>query len=263
MKKAIAILCLAAMLLTLGACRGGQAPFGDVTEGAADGALRLRVVDGADSGRLVLAGKSGGELYTADASSLTVYLDGEKAGPGALADGMLLTVDPDVTVLETWPGQLTGATVRASGKADKDDRGDLCGVYLQVLEDLWREDDALNDGIEYVSVDLSDAPGALTDGEKAAIAWIFAGAHGKQGLQLRLDELKAQGYVDESRLYWENGVLFSIKKAENGADSAKKISFDAEKWRSGLGAILYTGCTAARGDGLSWKPYKPGEFAVA
>ena len=69
--------------------------------------------------------------------------------------------------------------------------------------------------------------------------------------------------MDKSVLYWEDGVLLSIKKTEDGKDSSSKIAFDAEKWRSGTGAIFFNGCTAKRGDGVRWETYRPGAFAIA
>ena len=112
-------------------------------------------------------------------------------------------------------------------------------------------------------MDLDDAPGGLTDGEKAAITWIFSGRHNAQGLQYSFNELKENGYVDDIAIGWENGVLFSITASENGKNTAKKITFDAEKWRSGLGAIFFTDCTAKRGTGAAWEPYEPGGFAIS
>ncbi len=275
MKKRIAIFCMLAMLFSLGACGSHNVPGGSPGptngETAANGSaepqgdpLQVRVIRGAGAGQLVLAGINSGEVYTANETELTVYLDGKTAAPSDLENGMLLAIDPGCTVLESWPAQLVGATVRAYSKpADRNDHGDLCGLYLQVLEDLWKDDGGLNSDITYVSVDLGNAPGALTEGEKAAIAWVFSGAHDKQGLRFSFEELKENGYIDESALYWEDGVLLSIKKAEKGSDSPQKISFDAQKWRSGLGAVFYMDCAAERGNGVQWEPYKTGSFAIS
>ena len=268
MKKHTVLFCILAVLLICGACghrqaapegskpaeTGSAAPQGD--------ALRLRVIDGAGTAQLVLAGEAGGELYTAAAKELTLFVDGEPASPDALQNGMLLSFDPDVTVLESWPAQLVGATARVQNKSEPEtDHGDLCGLYLQVLEDLWTEDSGLNGDISYISVDLDAAPGGLTDGEKAAIAWIFSGRHNAEGLRLGFRELQTQGYVKD--LYWEDGVLLSITQSENKQSTAKKLSFNAQKWRSGTGAIFFTDCTAKRGNGAAWEPYQPGGFAIS
>lgn len=86
-------------------------------------------------------------------------------------------------MLETYPAQLGGLSrIRAYSLGTEQNPGgtyyDLCGLYLQVLNDLWDADAGLNSKIQYVSVDLSQAPGGLTEAEKAAVAWRFAGQHG-------------------------------------------------------------------------------------
>ena len=188
MKKWIAILCVIAILFSLVAChsninpeestgpQNGETTGNESVEPQGD-SLQVRIISGTGTGQLVLAGINSGDVYTVNDTELTVYLDDKTAEPSDLVNGMLLTIDPGYTVLETWPGQLTGATVHAYSKpSDEKDHGDICGLYLQVLEDLWEDDSGLNSDITYISVDLANAPGDLTDGEKAAVAWIFAGA---------------------------------------------------------------------------------------
>lgn len=263
MKKIIAILCTFTMLFAFGACGGKQG--GEAAPENVDpvGALTLRIVAGAGTDRLVLAGEQSGEVYTLAAGRLTLFKDGEAAALTELQNGMLLSFDPGFEQLETWPMQITGATARVKSAADETDHGDLCGVYLQVLEDLWTDDSGLNGDITYISVDLHTAPGGLTDGEKAAVSWIFAGRHNAQSLQYSFEELKENGYIAENVLFWEDGLLFGISEPENAKNTAKKLTFDARKWRSGTGAIFYMGCTAERGTGVSWEPYKPGSFAIS
>lgn len=269
MKRIIAIICILAMLFAFGACggkQGGGAPEATdpaVPENVDPAALTLRIIDGAGTEQLVLAGEQSGEVYTLGAGQMTLFVDGEAAAASDLKNGMLLSLDPGYELLETWPMQITGATARAKSEADEADCGDLCGVYLQVLEDLWTDDSGLNGDITYISVDLHTAPGGLTDGEKAAVAWIFAGRHNAQGLQYSFEELKENGYIKADLLYWEDGLLFGISEPENSKSTAKKLTFDARKWRSGDGAIFYMGCTAKRGNGVSWEPYEVGSFAIS
>lgn len=263
MKRIISLICTLALLFSFVSC-GERAGSGEGTTAAPpeENTVALRVVDGAGTDQLILAGKESGEVYTVNAKELTLSANGKTAETASLENGMLLALEADFTTLETWPAQSTGASAKIRN-AGKEDRGDLCGLYLQVLEDLWKEDGALNADITYISVDLKDAPGGLTDGEKAAVAWLFAGRHGAQELRYGFEELAQNGYVDKDELYWKDGVLLSIKKTENGTENASKITFDAEKWRSGTGAIFFNGCTAKRGDGVRWEPYRPGAFAIA
>ena len=77
-------------------------------------------------------------------------------------------------ILETYPakfGHVTGVTVL---EEPADDR---CGLYLQVLSDLWEVDTALNTGLEELGVDLSGLTD-LAESEKSALAWVFGNAHG-------------------------------------------------------------------------------------
>ena len=262
MKKTISMICMLALLFSFVSCGSRAGSGGETNADATGNTVDLRVVDGAGTDQLVLAGKESGEVYTLNKKELTLSADGAAAAPESLENGMLLALDPDFTTLETWPAQITGAAAKIK-KTEKEDHGDLCGLYLEVLEDLWTEDGGLNADITYISVDLNDAPGGLTDGEKAAVAWLFAGRHGAQELRYSFEELTQNGYVDKDELYWKDGVLLSIKKTENGTENASKITFDAEKWRSGTGAIFYNGCTAKRGDGVRWETYQPGAFAIA
>ena len=130
MKKTVPVLFLIAALLLLCACGGKTQNAPTSPDGGS--AQMLRVVAGAGTASLVLAGQGGGEVYTAAAEELTVFIDGQKSEPGALRSGMLLALDPGCTVLESWPAQLTGATVRVQSDPGNQDHGDLCGLYLQV-----------------------------------------------------------------------------------------------------------------------------------
>ena len=192
----------------------------------------LRIVDGAATDQLVLAGERESDVYTLDMKDIKVFLDGKKADVSALEDGMMAEIVHSGWIQTTYPGQFSDVyEVRVYSLGSEKNPGgsyyDVCGLYLQVLEDLWNADPGLNSEIQYISVDLTDAPGNLTDGEKAAIAWIFGGKHGVQALTLSSEELKEQGYFteivytgtglpmssDDNRpkaYLWEDGVLFTI-----------------------------------------------------
>lgn len=245
--------------------------------------ISLRIVDGAESGSLVLAGEHAGDVYTLGVGDIPVYLDGKPADASALQDGMMAEIAFGGMVLETCPAQLGSVqsiSVYSIG-TEKNPGGslyDLCGLYLKVLDDLWDADSGLNEGAVYVSVDLSDAPGGLTEGEKSAIAWIFACAYQVQDLQLTYEELAAQGYLTEvdmggdvpkdlgaeaaedvPKLYhWEDGVLFSITAdswEEDEVYSLPVVKFNAEKWRSPLGAYYFYHCSAVWPEFGTWSTY--------
>lgn len=274
--------------------------------------LTCRIVDGAENGNLLLAelgeGLYGGTgvyrlnlansgpratiLYgdrpagKSQPTTVPVYLDGEAAEPSVLEDGMAVDVAFNGTVLESFPGQLgevysVSTWSRGQGKNGGGALFDLCGLYLQVLDDLWQKDPGLNDGISMAGLDLSRAPGELTESEKSALAWRFGETHGVAVVQGTFDELKEQGYFTASHLstpepedgedsplwyQWEDGCLFSItpnEDHEGEAYSLPALSFNAEKWRSPLGAYCFYDCFAGWGQMTSWNGYSVGSEMIS
>ena len=149
---------------------------------------------------------------------------------------------------------------------------DLCGLYLQVLEDLWEKDSGLNQDITQIAVDLSNAPGELSEAEKAAVIWRFGEKHGLESFAADFDELKEQGTItaeplestennaasyqsDAAFYHWEDGCLFSITPNEDHEGepyTTPVLFFNAEKWRSSLGAYYFYDCQANWGQTSSW-----------
>ena len=137
--------------------------------------LTCRVVDGAEDGNLLLAeldeGLYGGTgVYRLNVKDVPVTLDGEAAEPSVLEDGMAVDVAFNGHVLESFPAQLgevysVSAWSRGRGRNGGGTMFDLCGLYLQVLDDLWKKDPALNGDVSQIALDLSQAPGELTEGE--------------------------------------------------------------------------------------------------
>lgn len=241
----------------------------------------FRVVDGAGEGDLLLAKLCrciGADVYRLPVGNIPVTLDGEAAEPSALEDGMVVEVSHDGTTLETYPAQF-GQVYQIAGHSigsEKNPAGtcyDLCGLYLQVLDDLWKKDPGLNDGIAMAGLDLSQAPGGLAESEKAALAWRFGEMHGVEVVQGTFDELKEQGYFTASSIstpapedgedsplwyQWEDGCLFSIKPNENHTEemyALPTLFFNAEKWRSPLGAYCFYDCSAVWPEVGSWTEY--------
>ena len=270
-----------------------------------------RIVDGAEEGELLLAeldheltshedsrhdGKSvyrlslGGfrceETVQPDGTVLaatminngvSVYLDGEPAQPSDLKDGMNVEISFNGAVLESFPAQLGEAyEVHAYSIGTPQCPGgslyDLCGLYLQVLDDLWEKDPGLNSGIDLVGLDLSGAPGELLESEKAALGWRFGETHGVEAVQGTYEELAEEGYFTsvsddpERPLYrWENGWLFSITAAGGHEEdyALPALFFDAEKWRSPLGAYYLKDCFAVWPEFGTWSGYTVGGEAIS
>ena len=254
---------------------GGGDVSGKTEEPGTDaGGELFRVIRAENGAPLLLAKEDGGPagVYTLSPADAEAAPKGESAAAKngvytgvcipVYAPGMLLEITYG-SVLETYPakfGHVTGVTVL---EEPADDR---CGLYLQVLSDLWEVDTALNTGLEELGVDLSGLTD-LAESEKSALAWVFGNAHGLMPITGTLEEIweagyltpmtePAEGYEDSVALYrWENGCLFSLSgSAEEG--------FEAQKWASGLGAYLFTDCTARQNADGTWT-YEVGAEAIA
>lgn len=249
--------------------------------------LTCRVVDGAKDGNLLLAeldeGLYGGTgVYRLNVKDVPVTLDGEAAEPSVLEDGMAVDVAFNGHVLESFPAQLgevysVSAWSRGRGRNGGGTMFDLCGLYLQVLDDLWKKDPALNEDVSQIALDLSRAPGELTEGEKLALVHRFGELHGVEAFAATFEELKEQGYLTSEPLgngapegaafvHWEDGCLFSItpnEDHEGESYSLPTLFFNAVKWRSSLGAYGFYGCSAAWPESGTWNSYQIGSEMIS
>jgi hypothetical protein len=249
--------------------------------------LTCRVVDGAEDGNLLLAeldeGLYGGTgVYRLNVKDVPVTLDGEAAEPSVLEDGMAVDVAFNGHVLESFPSQLgevysVSAWSRGRGRNGGGTMFDLCGLYLQVLDDLWKKDPALNGDVSQIALDLSQAPGELTEGEKPALVHRFGELHGVEAFAATFEELEEQGYLTSEPLgngapegtafvRWEDGCLFSITPSEDHEGesySLPTLFFNAEKWRSSLGAYGFYDCSAGWGQVSTWNGYQIGSEMIS
>ena len=218
-----------------------------------------RIADGAGSGSLLLAGQGEhGSLDRLSTGDLPVTLDGKEASVADLKDGMLVTVYFTGGMQMSYPGGFYEPLRLEAETAGADDR---VGLALQALEDLWNEDTALNENIEQLSVYIDEAlvPNAA---ERAAVVWRFAELHQiLDPLTYSWQELCDEEYVNEEELTWEKGCYLELTAAEN-AGAGDTLCFNAQKWRGGLAAIFYDGCTGRRNADGSWS-YQRGAFAIA
>lgn len=244
---------------------------------------RFLLADIMDDGKLLLTQESGG-LSIFSIGDSPIFLDGEPADVSVLADGMQIQIKHSGHMLTSYPGQFGGAfEIHVFSRGTKNDPGgtyyDICGLYTKVLCDLWEADKGLNDGAEVVNIDLSNAPGELSDGQKEAIVYMFMQEMQKKGekvngaLSMTMEELKEKGYLtaagDSDDLYmWEKGVSLSITDYDYGEDQAETyglpvVHFNATKWRSPLGAYVFYDCKAAWPQMGTWSDYSIGSEMIS
>ena len=268
-------------------CRTAEAPgesmvsdtMGGSGEKAVSAGETFRIIQEQPE-NLLLAKTDGNsaDVYTLSLRDAELTLDGnafDRNEPGTYQDlpgktltGALVEVAYDL-VLETYPGQLaevTAVNIRSDGFDDR------CALYLRVLNDLWAVDEGLNSDITMLSVDLSQT--GLSDSEQAAVAWAFGGEHGiSQVLSLNYEQLAAEGYLtgadpdSDGIPCWEDGCLFTITEQETGDNelngARNTVTFDAQKWRSALGAYFFADCTAEQALDGHWGDYTVGSEAIS
>lgn len=224
--------------------------------------IRCRVIDSAD-GELLLAKVDGraGDVYRLSTKIIDIVSEtGEVMTGSEIEPGSLIEISFNGNIEETFPAGLCGVTeikVPDTGGFDN-----LCSLYLEVLEDLWQVDRGLNNDIDIIGVDLSKT--RLMPAEQSALAWRFGELHGKEIVQGTWQELADQGYIDGDELYWENGCMFSVtEKDMEGEYSLNTVKFDAEKWRSGLGAYIFIDCTSVQSALGKWGEYQIGAEAIS
>ena len=235
--------------------------------------MTCRIVDGAESGHLLLAehGETGSGIYTLSMDSLTF----EPQLTEPLRNGQLIDVYYGAFT-EEWPMNFGGVTAIEIISGGFDDR---CVLYLDVLEDLWTVASGLNDGVEVIGVDLSQT--SLSLSERAAGGWIFAGRHSAEVVDGTLNELIEQGRITATPLSisgsgidptepqhyfyeWKNGIHFSItEQSMEGTYSLTPVTFDAQKWRSSLGAYWFCDCTAVQSALGEWSDYSIGSEVIS
>ena len=252
---------------------GGEVSGNTGETGAGAGSELFRVIQSRDGAApLLLAKESGGsgDVYTLSPTAVEPTLDESSTAAMDLVytPGTLLEITYG-TVLETYPGQLgnvTAVNIRSDGFDDR------CALYLRVLNDLWDVDGGLNGDVTAVSVDLSQT--SLPESEQAAVAWAFAGGHGiSDPLTLSYEELAAEGYLagtepdSDGIPCWEDGCLFTIAEQETGDNelngARNTVTFDAQKWRSALGAYFFADCTAEQALDGHWGDYTVGSQAIS
>lgn len=220
--------------------------------------LRLILVDGAGTDTLLLAGETAGEVYTVPADSFPLTLDGEPADASVLEDGMLLTV-AYTGIEETFPARLSIAAAEAYRLGTEKNPGggfyDLCGLYLQVLSDL------AEGGEETVAVDLSQAPGDLTEGEKAAIAWRFRETCGA-GLADPESAAPGTAVFTIRAASGEEGEAYSLPVLQFEAERSQTLPAGPDGTRLAAARILQD-CFAVWPEFGTWSGYRVGEEILA
>lgn len=178
--------------------------------------------NGEETGDLILLSPSGIDM--ADEQ-------GESMQASQLEAGMTVQIGYDGSILESYPCQLSGVTtLQVTGMVDS-----LLPFYLERIDELYQKDEALNEGIEKIALDLGEVTN-LTGQEKEALCYLVGCRYDKEAFQSTYEQLCEEGQIDPDELYYQDGVILSLSSQKG---SKQTFTFSAMKWRSGLGAIGY------------------------
>ncbi len=158
------------------------------------------------------------------------YTEEQLQGTDALLPGMVVEIGYDGYVMETWPAQIQAETITL-----KETQTDYFSLYKEALEGLYEMDSGLNRDAEYFGFDLAGI-NTLSTGEKALLAFDFSSEYDAVPLQGAIQELMEQGYIDEEKLIWEDGLHFTVREEKTDGNT---VSCDVTKWKSGLGSVGY------------------------
>lgn len=222
----------------------------------------------------LLAGKGDTGIHLADFKDAKFYLDDKLSDLNHLKNGMSLEIIYSGNELRSYPGILVDVTEVKATSSTNNEYANIVNLYTQVFSDILKDDEGLNFDINYIGLDLVDAPGNLNQTEMNVIAYLLTEDEYIQKMDSsptfllgNYDDFVEQGYINDKDLYWEDGIILSIRKSEsNGQDSKpsnQELMFDAVKWRSGDGAIFYNNCIAIKDDNGYWMDYEIGEFAIS
>lgn len=167
------------------------------------------------------------------------------------------TTDESTTAFETTAVVTTAETTTAAVTTAAPSGSAVTRMYFDAIKEVYSEDTGLNGGISIISLDLSGANN-LSAEEKEDLRDLVSSEYSFDIYTYTYDELVEQGLVDDKNLYFEKGLLFEIT---DNAITDNAFTFQISKWRSGLGALYYTDCSAKK-TGDSWE-YSLGGFAIA
>ncbi len=191
-------------------------------------------------------------LLDVHVSETNLIENGSSITGDAIVPGMTVEVTFNGMVLESYPGQIYASKIEVISRED-----DLVSLYLDILKQIYENDEGLNSDITMIAVDLSKA-GNVSKGEKEAILYQAWQLFGMEVIPGTYEELKEQGYISSEGYDFPDGILLKIETLQVGNDS---FQFAASKWRSGTGAIFYMDCRAEKKEGKY--TFELGGFAIS
>jgi hypothetical protein len=230
-----------------------QTPVGDGEELYS---FRAEIMEGGDT-LLITPSEDSNEARSSDKISVNVTTavlvdeTGTTIKTEDLVVGDILVITYNGVILESYPAQITAT------KVEKVDHNNLIDGYLALIDDIYREDNGLNNDIKTIALDTSEWIN-LTDIEKEMILAKVRVAYGLEIIEGTYEELAEQKIVDSENLLFPDGILIKISKITYD-ENKEEIKCAISKWRSGDGAIGADDVTAVLKSNI-WEITKEGKW---
>lgn len=218
--------------------------------------FRAEIMEGGDS-LLITPSEDSNEAKSSDKISVNVSTavlvdeSGMTIKKEDLTVGDILVITYNGVILESYPAQITAT------KVEKVDHNNLMDGYLALIDDIYREDNGLNNEIKKLALDTSEWVN-LTNIEKEMILTKVKEAYGLEIIEGTYDELAEQKIIDKENLLFTDGILIKISEITYD-ENKEEIKCAISKWRSGKGAIGADDVTAVLKNGV-WEITKEGKW---
>jgi hypothetical protein len=116
---------------------------------------------------------------------------------------------------------------------ENDPKQHLVQIYIVALEELVKEDEALNHDMKFIAIDMSNFQGVKKN-EQEEIIHYFKNKYQVTVLDATLEELDGMGYFHSEKNSLA-GILLQIEKLKIKFN--RSVEFEGSKYRSSKGAV--------------------------
>lgn len=178
--------------------------------------------------------KSSDKIVVRANNASIMNVNGQEIQVEDIPTGYIVEITYNGEIMESYPAQIFAEKIQ------------LCEInreveaYLKIIDDIYQEDSGLNEDISIIAIDTTDLKN-LSDWEKQILLIQIEKKYGKEVVEGTYDELVEKGFIDQKKnRYFPEGILISITNP-SFSENKEELTYEIMKWRSGTGAIGYTG----------------------
>ncbi|KAE9629123.1 MAG: hypothetical protein JG775_210 [Defluviitaleaceae bacterium] len=147
--------------------------------------------------------------------------------------GHVVEITYNGEIMESYPAQVFADKIQLYAMSP------IIEAYLKIIEEIYQEDPGLNQDISIIALDTTDIKN-LNDWEKQILLVNMEQKYGKEVMESTFEELMNEGLIDKENRAFPEGILITITNP-NFNENKDTLTYEIKKWRSGTGAVGYTG----------------------